>query len=155
MSEQGYGEIELLVDRRVGQEGEDRERQAKLDAARRQVDDARLAIAGLAAPAVNLIGYRLAGRDVDWEGRPITEERIDIALSVLDRVGIPKLRATAIAASIAHAPTAAAPGSPGWEPPAVDAGDRAEELDVGTVDAQIAAFLDGARVQRDVDGGRK
>lgn len=150
-----YGEIELLVDRRVGQEGEDRARQERLDAARRKVDEARLAIAELAAPAVAVIGLRLAGADRDWDGRTVTDERVETALAVLDRVGIPKLRATAIAASIAHAPTSAAPGSPGWEPPAVDGAGGQEELDVGTVDAQIAAFLEGARVQRDVDGGKK
>jgi len=145
-----YGEIELLVDQRLGQEDADRLRQETLDQARRQVDEARLAIASLAAPAVTIIGLRLAGRDQDWDGRPVTDGRVEMALAVLDRVGIPKLRATAIAASIAHAPSAPAPGSPGWEPPQVEGGAEAEELDVGTVDAQIAAFLDGARVQRDV-----
>jgi hypothetical protein len=147
-----YGEIELLVDRRMGQEDEDRARAARLDEARRKVDEARLAIAQLAGPAVAIIACRLMGHTADWDGAAVTDERVETAMSVLDRVGIPKLRATAIAASIAHAPTSAAPGSPGWESPQVDAGGEAEELDVGSVDAQIAAFLDGARIARDVDG---
>jgi hypothetical protein len=142
-------EIELLVDSRRAQQDADAERQARLDTARRRVDQARMDIAELAAPAVAIIARRLAGITQDWDNRPITDERVEIALTVLDRVGIPKLRATAIAASIASAPSAPAPGSPGWAPPQVDSGGT-EELDVGSVDAQISAFLDGARLARDL-----
>lgn len=149
MYEEQTVEIELLVDSRRAQQDADAERQARLDTARRRVDQARMDIAELAAPAVAIIARRLAGITQDWDNRPITDERVEIALTVLDRVGIPKLRATAIAASIASAPSAPAPGSPGWAPPQVDSGGT-EELDVGSVDAQISAFLDGARLARDL-----
>jgi hypothetical protein len=152
MSDIGFGEIELLADARRDNRDAEAKRQAMLDAARHQVDAARIAMASLAAPAVALIAARIHGEDADWDGRKVTDERIEMALTVLDRIGLPKLRATAIAASIAHAPHSPAPGSPGWAP-AVDGGDEAEELDVGSVDAQITAFLEGVIVGREEGHG--
>jgi hypothetical protein len=146
------GALDVVLDARRQQGRTEDEAQRRLDESRRRVDDARTALAELAEPAVGLISYVLAGKVNDDNGVRITEDRIDMALTVLDRVGIPKLRATAISASIAHAPSSPAPGSPGWEPPQVEDGDEEAELDVGSVDAQISAFLEGAHAARDLRG---
>jgi hypothetical protein len=141
--DEGHGSVELLVGSRREHENEEARRQAQLDEGRRNVDAARLAMAALAEPAVRVIAHRLLGDTIDERGVKVTDERLDAALAVLDRIGIPKLRATAIAASIAAAPTNAAPGSPGWEPPQVEGRDD-EAIDVGSVDTMISAFLEGA-----------
>lgn len=150
--DEGYSQAldVILTGQRQDREASDA-REALMDEARRSVDDARMALAELAAPAVAILALRLAGADKDWDGRAVTDERVDAALTVMDRVGIPKLRATAVAASIAAAPTRAAPGSPGWEPAQVDGPGEAEQLDVGSVDAQIEAFLEGAKAARDLN----
>jgi hypothetical protein len=143
LEDEGHGSLELLVGSRREQEGADALRQQQLDAGRRNVDAARLAMAALAEDAVKVVACRLWGLTQDEAGVRVTDERLDAALVVLDRIGIPKLRATAIAASIAAAPTNAAPGSPGWEPPQVEDGAN-EAIDVGSVDAMISIFLEGA-----------
>lgn len=146
MSQQNdyVGALELLVESRDSQDRAEDERRALIEQARAQVDDARTAIARLAEPAAAIVGLRLAGVDVDWNGDRITDARYEAALTVLDRVGIPKLRATAIAPSMAAAPRSPAPGSPGWAPEAKPRDDAEAELDVGSVDAQIDAFIHGA-----------
>jgi hypothetical protein len=127
------------------------DRDERLRKARDLVDEARLVLSELAAPAVAVIALRLQGIDTDWDGRPVTIDRETTAMAILDRVGIPKLRATAIAASLMSSTTTPAPGSPGWE--SLPQGDGTDgELDPSSVDAHIQAFLDGARVARDLRG---
>ncbi len=118
--------------------------------AQMRIDEARLAISALALPAVQILAARLMGIDADDQGRKITESRELTALEVLDRCGIPKLRAHAVAASIASTAINPVEGHPGWVAPEIDGDETDRELDPGSVDAQIAAFLAGARAQRDV-----
>ena len=117
-------------------------------------DEARLALAELAMPAVKLIAARLAGVELDNNGKPLTDDREDTAWEILSRVGVPRLRATAIAASISAAPNAPAPDSPGWIPPQLDDEDEQQALDPASYDAQIDAFLAGAEAKSKLDGDR-
>lgn len=143
--------LAILVDHDRAQHQADSERRTKMLEAQQRIDEARLAISQLAAPAVKILACRLMGVDVDSEGRKITESRELTALEVLDRCGIPKLRAHAVAASIAQSAMDPVAGHPGWVEPEVGRGDEnGGELDPASVDAQIAAFLAGARAQRDV-----
>jgi hypothetical protein len=145
------GALELVIDARYRDESQSQEIADRAEHARGLADEARLALAQLAEPAVKLIALRLMGIDVDWQGKPVTDDREETAWEVLSRIGVPRLRATAIAASIAAATQAPAPDSPGWVPPTEeDEDEAAKELDPATIDGQIQAFLDGARAQRDL-----
>lgn len=146
------GALEIIVQARQEEQNREREMAERAEAARISADEARLALAGLAEPAVRVIACRLAGFEVDWDGRAVTKEREDTAWEVLSRIGVPRLRATAVAASIAATTHAPAPGSPGWEPDEDDGRD-VKELDPASVDAQIQAFLDGARAAKDLGSG--
>lgn len=141
--------LDIIVDSQ-----REKSRQAEVDAerearARGLADDSRLALAELAPMAVAVIACRLYGREYDPDGVLVTADREDTAWELLSRVGVPKLRATAVAASIFAAPTAPAPGSPGWEPPEVEGGET-EELDPASVDAAIDSFFAGVKAQRDL-----
>lgn len=140
--------IELLVDSSRREQSQQQEIVEKAQLARIQADAARLALAELAAPSVAVIALRLSGTTTDWDGRPITKDREDTAWEVLSRIGVPKLRATAVAASIAAHTAAPAPGAPGWEPPELDEEDEDKAIDVASVDSQIEAFLAGADVAK-------
>ncbi len=125
----------------------------RAESSRTLTDEARLALTQLAIPSVQLIGARLMGVETDANKRPITKDREDTAWEVLSRVGVPRLRATAIAASISAATHAPAPDSPGWEPPDEDDSDEAKELDPASYDAQIEAFVAGADAARKLRDG--
>jgi hypothetical protein len=138
--------VELLIDHQRREQDQQRQIAEKAEDARLKADAARLALAGLAEEAVRVIMYRLiaspaeggqgalkAGEfPLDEAGRPVTKEREDTAWEILSRIGVPRLRATAVAASIAAHTVSPGPGSP------------AAAIGVGEVDAQIEAFLAGA-----------
>jgi hypothetical protein len=147
-----HGALEILVDAQRGERDREREMAERAEAARTNADEARLALAQLAEPAVRLIAARLYGVEVDDGGRAVTKDREDTAWEVLSRIGVPRLRATAVAASIAAATRAPAPDSPGWDEGDDEEG-REKELDPASVDAQIEAFLEGARAARDLGAG--
>jgi hypothetical protein len=150
--------VELLIDHQRREQDQQRQIAEKAEDARLKAEAARLALAGLAEEAVRVIMYRLiaspaeggqgalkAGEfPLDEAGRPVTKEREDTAWEILSRIGVPRLRATAVAASIAAHTVSPGPGSPGWEPPEEDAEEGAAAIGVGEVDAQIEAFLAGA-----------
>lgn len=163
------GSLEIMVRQQAREQTDAELIAARAEEARMHADAARLALAHLAEPAVRVIAARLAGAPaeggqgalkagtfpLDDEGRPVTREREDTAWEVLARIGVPRLRATAVAASIAAQTHAPAPLAPGWVDPALDGADDgreedAKELDPASVDAQIVAFLEGARAQRDL-----
>lgn len=145
------GSLELLVDYRARENAQQAEIADRAENARKLADEARLALADLASPAVAIIALRLAGAEIDWDGRAVNKDREDTAWEVLSRIGIPRLRATAIAASISAQTQIVAPGSPGWVAPELDEdANEIKEIDPTSVDAQIQAFLDGARAQRDL-----
>jgi hypothetical protein len=148
------GSLELVIAHREDERSREQQAAERAEAARSQADDARLALTSLAEPAVRVIAARLIGLEVDDENRKITKDREDTAWEVLSRIGVPRLRATAIAASISAFTHAPAPGSPGWVPPEVEDGEDGEdlELDPASVDAQIQAFLDGASAARKLRG---
>lgn len=130
---------------------------ARVEAEREQrarsiADDTRLALAEMAPMAVAVIACRLYGRPLD--GQPVSEDREETAWEILSRVGIPKLRATAVAASIFAAPQSPAPGSPGWAPPEVEESEVVE-LDPASVDAQIDSFIYGADAAQKIAEDRK
>lgn len=144
------GSLELLVDFRQQEDQTRRELAERAEHARGLADEARLALAELARPACAIVALRLAGRDVDWDGRSITKDREDTAWEVLSRIGVPKLRATAVAASITAHTQAPAPGAPGWVPPRDDEEDGSFELDPATIDGQIESFLAGVRAGQEL-----
>lgn len=141
--------LDLIVDRQresAQQAAADAERAER---ARQNADECRLALAELAPMAVAVVACRLYGREYDPEGVLVTADREETAWELLSRVGVPKLRATAVAASIFAAPNSPAPGSPGWEPPEVEGAD-VEELDPSSVDAMIDSFFAGVKAQKDL-----
>jgi hypothetical protein len=144
------GALVHIVDSRQQQQSDQREMAERAEHARDLADQARLDLAELAAPAVALIACQLTGVPNDWNDKPINKDRVDTAWEVLSRIGVPRLRATAIAASIAASTQAPAPDSPGWVPEADDDEDEAAELDPASIDGQIDAFIAGARAQRDL-----
>jgi hypothetical protein len=125
----------------------------RAESSRTLTDEARLALTQLALPSVSIIGARLLGLPADDNGVAITKDREDTAWEILSRVGVPRLRATAIAASISAATHAPAPDSPGWEPPDEDDDGEAKELDPASYDAQIEAFVAGADAARKLRDG--
>jgi hypothetical protein len=149
------GALELSTAHWRREQDVDRTLEERAERSRMLADEVRLALAELAMPAVTLIAARLAGVELDDNKKPITDEREDTAWEILSRVGVPRLRATAIAASISAAPNAPAPDSPGWVPPQLDDGDgEQKELDPASYDAQIESFLAGADAKRKLDGDR-
>lgn len=145
------GTLVHVIEAQQDQAAADRTIAERAEESRTKVDEARLAMAELAGPSVAIIACRLAGLPNDWDGRPVSKEREDTAWELLSRVGIPRLRATAIAASIAASTGAPAPDSPGWvDPEDADDSDQEKELDPATIDGQIEAFIAGARAQRDL-----
>jgi hypothetical protein len=115
--------------------------------ARQNAEAARLSLAEMAQTCVQIVFARLNGIAVDGNGQPVTEEMEKTAWEVLSRIGVPKLRASAIAASISAAPEQAAAGSPGWvDPKSLEQGDDVE-LDPASVDAQITAFFESVKAQ--------
>lgn len=150
----GHGALELILDARRGENDAASAVREQSEKARAQADAARLALAVLAEKCCHVIALRLLGEPFDDAGRPLTKDREDTAWEVLSRIGVPKLRATAIAASMAASTHAPAPGSPGWVPPDDRADDEELELTGGEVDERIQAFLDGARLGADVRGKR-
>lgn len=143
------GALEVIAQNHRAQANADSDREEKLQESRFQVDEARLALSQLAKPAVAVIAMRLMGVDVDENGKPVTVDRESTALAVLDRIGIPKLRATAIAASMVSSTQMPAVGAPGWVPLENSEDDA---IGVGEVDAHIDAFLAGARAAKDLAG---
>ncbi len=146
------GALELSTAHWQRSQADDRTVAERAEYSRQLADDARLALADLALPAVYIITQRLAGVEIDGNGKAITDDREDTAWEILSRVGVPRLRATAIAASISAAPNAPAPDSPGWVPPQLEDGDETKELDPASYDAQIESFLAGARAAKDLAG---
>lgn len=145
------GTLELLVDARQHQDRAEATIAERAETARQLADEARLALADLAGPAVAIIALRLAGSELDWDGKKVNKDREDTAWEVLSRIGIPRLRATAIAASISAQTQAVAPGSPGWVAPEIEEdADEVREIDPTSIDAQIESFLAGARAQKDL-----
>lgn len=143
--------LELYQPHADGERDAEAQREEQQRDAREKVDTARLALAELAGPAVALIAMRLFGQDVDSAGRKINADREKVAWEVLSRVGVPKLRATAVAASISASPTAPAPiyGAYG----VVDQGasldsEEQGEIDPMSVDFKIDEFLRGAAAAR-------
>lgn len=162
------GSLEILVQSRKQEQTAEDEMLARAEIARDLADEARLALSMLAEPACQVIAMRLLGAPaeggqgalkagefpLDSNGRPVTKEREDTAWEVLARIGVPRLRATTIAASIAAQTRAPSPLSPGWVPPE-DTDTEEENEDEATpteIDAQIASFLAGARAQKDLGG---
>jgi hypothetical protein len=143
------GALVHLVDHQQRERSAEQQLAERQEGARRYADEARLQLAELAAPAVAVIALRLSGSTEDWDGRTLNKEREDTAWEVLSRIGVPRLRATAVAASIVAQTSTPAPGSPGWEPDEIER-EEAAELDPASVDAQIEAFIAGARAQRDI-----
>lgn len=164
------GSLELLVENRRQEQTAEQEMLERAEAARGLADEARLALASLAEPACRVIAARLMGAPaeggqgalkagefpLDENGRPVTKEREDTAWEILARIGVPRLRATAVAASMAAATRAPAPNSPGWVSPELEGEDVEDSEDSkvtpSEIDSQIAAFLEGARAQRDLGG---
>lgn len=144
------GALVHIVDYQQREKTAERSLAERAEASRSLADEARLALAELASPAVAIIACRLAGLPADWDGVPVSKDREDTAWEVLSRIGVPRLRATAVAASIVAATNSPAPGSPGWEPPESDDQEDVKELDPASVDAQIESFLAGARAQREL-----
>lgn len=152
------GTLEVLTQAQQQSFSAEQERETRMQRARELADEARLALSELAAPAVAIIGLRLAGHDTDWDGRAITDDRERTALQVLDRIGLGKLRLNAVRSSIAfetQSPTAIYGAYGKIDDGATPAGNSAldaDAIDATTVDAQIASFLEGARVARDMRG---
>lgn len=146
--------LELYGPHADEQHESDVKREEQQRRARERVDTARLALAELAEPAVKLIACRLFGVDVDDAGRAIDADREKVAWEVLSRVGVPKLRATAVAASLSASPTSPAPiyGAYGVVDPgaSTDGASADGEIDAASVDYQIDQFLRGAEAARNL-----
>jgi hypothetical protein len=125
-----------------------REDNAARTRARQNAEAARLSLAEMAQTCVQVVFARLHGMQTTESGVPITDEMEKTAWEVLSRIGVPKLRASAIAASVSAAPEQAAAGSPGWvDPKSLEQGDDVE-LDPASVDAQITAFFESVRADQ-------
>lgn len=128
------------------------QREERQREAREKIDQARIALAELAGPAVAIIALRLYGHDVDPSGRAVDSEREKVAWEVLSRVGVPKLRATAVAASLSASPSTPAPiyGAYGVvdQGGSLSAAGEQGEIDPTSVDYQIDQFLQGAAAAR-------
>ncbi len=152
--------LDLVLADHTGRRADQESASELADAARAKVDEARLQLAELAGPAVYLLALRLAGIENDNAGRAVTEDREKTALSVLDRCGMPKLRAHQIAASVVASSASPVAGHPGWTPTSgeggvgVGADGEPGELDPSSVDAQIDSFMAGVRAAADLKRDR-